>query len=92
MEVTAILAHEALHDRGKLLFLGKDGQPAEHYSISKNTVILGRFAAQGPPFLQLYTDLHMQKIDTDMHVPAVCAPAWLRASQLSVSCVQGQKM
>ncbi len=43
MEETAqILTVEAAHEWGKLLFLGKDGQPAEHYTISKSTVVLGR--------------------------------------------------
>ncbi len=43
MEETAqLLTVEAAHEWGKLLFLGKDGQPAEHYTISKSTVVLGR--------------------------------------------------
>ena len=42
MEETAHLTAQATHEWGKLLFLGKDGQPAEHYTISKNTVVLGR--------------------------------------------------
>ena len=45
MEVTARSADEAaMHEWGKLLFLGKDGQPAEQYTISKSTVVLGRSA------------------------------------------------
>ena len=43
MEVIARSADEAaMHEWGKLLFLGKDGQPAEQYTISKSTVVLGR--------------------------------------------------
>jgi len=45
MEETAQLTHEAVHEWGKLLFLGKDGQPAEQYTISKSTVVLGRSAS-----------------------------------------------
>ena len=36
------IVHETAHSFGELLFLGKDGQPAERYTISKNTVVLGR--------------------------------------------------
>ena len=43
MEVIARSADEAaMHEWGKLLFLGKDGQPAEQYTIAKSTVVLGR--------------------------------------------------
>ena len=43
MEVIARSADEAaMREWGKLLFLGKDGQPAEQYTISKSTVVLGR--------------------------------------------------
>ncbi len=45
MEETAQLTAQATHEWGKLLFLGKDGQPAEHYTISKNTVVLGRLVS-----------------------------------------------
>lgn len=42
MEQTARVAQEAVPEWGKLLFLGKEGQPAEQYTITKSTVILGR--------------------------------------------------
>lgn len=46
MEQTAQLTlDEAAREWGKLLFLGRDGQPAEQYTISKKTVVLGRLAS-----------------------------------------------
>ncbi len=42
MEETARLERDAVPEWGKLIFLGKDGQAAEQYLITKNTVVLGR--------------------------------------------------